>query len=294
MIRSINIKRILFVLFWAGIAVGMGFLINAAWKKQGKAICKGYVITRNDDDSFVFIKKQDVEAVIRLRAGGSLLGQSVDRFPLQRIEDSLKKFIGVSDAQAYFDNRSILYVRIQERIPVARVFTTLGTSFYLDSTGRSLPLSDQVVIECPVFNGLKWENGRADSLQSMRIVALARCIQADSFWSAQVGHFEIDEKGRFELIPVAGNHRVQFGTAEDPAAAFHRLWIFYQQVLRPRGLDTYPRIDVQYQGQVVASRNRYTAESDSTRQRKQVDALIQAGMKSDSTIQITKPIKRAT
>jgi hypothetical protein len=28
--------------------------------------------------------------------------------------------------------------------------------------------------------------------------------------------------------------------------------------------------------------------------RKQVDALIQAGMKSDSTTQITKPIKRAT
>ena len=294
MIRAITIKRILFVLFWVGVAVGMGFLIQSAWNKQGKAVCKGYVITRNDDDSFVFIKTADVESVIRYRAGGSILGRSLDRFPLQRIEDSIRTFTGVSDAQAYFDNQSVLHVRIQERVPVARVFTAAGSSFYLDSLGQILPLSEQVVIECPVFNGLKWENGKADSLQSVRIVALARYIQADTFWSAQVGHFEIDEKGRFELIPVAGNHRVQFGKVENPAAAFQRLWIFYQQVLRPRGLDAYARIDVQYRGQVVASRTRLAAESDSVRQRKQVDALIQAGMKADSVLPITKPIKRAT
>ncbi|NDF96082.1 MAG: hypothetical protein EB107_09660, partial [Proteobacteria bacterium] len=231
MMKRITIRRILFFLFWAGVATGMGFLLKAAWNKQDRAVCKGYEIVRNDGDSFVFVKHAQVESALRLRAGGAIIGQRIDLFPLQRIEDTLKKFIGVSDVQAFFDNRSNLHVRIQERIPIARIFPQSGSSCYLDSMGMVLPLSDQVVIDCPVFNGVHWKAGKPDSLQAKRIVALAKYIQADSFWSAQVGQFDIDDKGNFELVPVAGNHRVQFGNAEDPAAAFRRLWIFYQQVL---------------------------------------------------------------
>lgn len=295
MSRRFTIKKFLFILFWIGIASGMGYLLNAAWNKQGRATCRGYEIVRLDGDPFVFVKKAQVEQVIRLRSGGSIIGQRLDRFPLQRIEDSIRRFIGVSDAQLYFDNQYVLHVRLQERVPIARVFTRNGQSFYLDSNAQSLPLSDQVVIECPVFNGLHVSaQGKPDSLQAKRIVALAQYIQLDSFWSAQVGQFDIDEKGMFELVPVAGNHRVQFGSAEDPAAEFHRLWVFYQKVLRSQGLDRYARIDVRYRGQVVASRNRSVSLPDSVQVRQQVDALIDAGLKADSTQQNLKPIKRAT
>ncbi|MEN9497681.1 MAG: hypothetical protein RL750_580 [Bacteroidota bacterium] len=294
MIRSINIKRILFILLWLGIATAMGFVLRAAWKKQDQAICKGYAINRDDNDSFVFVKRSDVERLIALRAGGRILGQPIDRFPLQAMEDSLETFVGVSDAQIYFDVASVLQVRVVERIPVARVFTTAGNSFYLDSLGSILPLSDAVVIQCPVFNGMKLTGNDPDSVQAKQVVGLAKYIQADSFWSAQVGHFEIDEKGRFEMIPLAGNHRVQFGIPDEPAAAFQRLWIFYQQVLRVQGLDRYARIDVRYRGQVVASQNRRASVIDSTQLRKQVEVLIDAGMKTDSASQLLKPIKRAT
>lgn len=294
MIRQINIKRILFILLWVGIATGMGFVLRAAWKKQDQAICKGYTIVRDDNDSFVFVKRSDVERLISLRAGGRIIGQPIDRFPLQAMEDSLETFIGVSDAQIYFDVASTLQVRVVERVPVARVFAIGGNSFYLDSLGIVLPLSDAVVIDCPVFNGMKWTNNRPDSLQAKQIVGLANYIQADSFWTAQVGHFDIDEKGRFEMIPLAGNHRVQFGVPDDPAAAFQRLWVFYQQVLRSQGLDRYARIDVRYRGQVVASQSRRASTVDTTQLRKQLDVLIDAGMKPDSASQLLKPIKRAT
>ncbi len=293
MMKRITIRRVLFFLFWAGVATGMGWLLKTAWNKQSKAVCLGYDIRRVDGDSFVFVKQAQLEQAIRLRTGGQILNQRVDRFPLQAIEDTLEKFIGVSDVQAFFDNRARLQVRIVERIPVARVFAQNGYSCYLDSLGKILPLSDQVVIDCPVFNGVHWKAGGPDSLQATRIVSLARFIQADSFWSVQVGHFDIDEKGTFEMVPVVGNHRVQFGAADDPAAAFRRLQIFYQQVLRQQGLDRYARIDVRYRGQVVASRSRSVATPDSAQLRKQVDALIRSGMP-DSTQTNTKPIKRAT
>lgn len=294
MIRRFTIKRFFFILFWIGIASGMGYLLQAAWNKQGNATCRGVQVVRLDGDSFVFVKRSQVEQLIRLRAGGAVVGQRLDRFPLQRIEDSLRQFIGVSEAQVYFDNQSVLHVRLQERVPVARVFAAGGRSFYLDSAAQLLPLSDQAVIECPVFNGMHWADNRPDGVQAKRIVSLARYIQADSFWSAQVGQFDIDSKGLFEMIPVVGNHRVQFGKAEDPAGEFHRLWLFYQQVLRTQGLDRYPRIDVRYNGQVVASRTRTIAVPDTIRMRQQVNALITAGLNGDSLQRTPKPIKRAT
>ncbi len=293
MIKQVSIRRVLFILFWLGVATGMGWLLMTAWSKQDHAVCKGYDIVRADGDSFVFVKHAQLEQLIRMRAGGKILGQRLDRFPLQQIEDTLKALVGVSDAQAYFDNRAQLHVKIQERIPVARVFARNGFSCYLDSLGKVLPLSDQVVIDCPVFNGVHWKAVGPDSLQAIRIVSLAQFIQADSFWTAQVGHFDIDEKGIFEMVPAAGNHRVQFGTAEDPAGAFRRLLIFYQQVLKRQGLDRYARIDVRYNGQVVASRNKVQSVLDSAQLRKQVDVLIGAGMR-DSTQTTIKPIKRAT
>ena len=206
----------------------------------------------------------------------------------------MRTFIGVSDAQIYFDNRSILNVRIRERVPVARLFLTNGVSCYLDAEGKILPLSEQVVISCPVFNGVKVNGIRPDSTVARHIVSLAQFVRSDSFWSAQAGHFEVDEKGAFEMIPVAGNHRVLLGTAEDPAVVFRRLSLFYRQVLGPQGLDKYARIDVRYQGQVVASRNRYPTIPDSTRIREQVDVLIRAGMSADTVTSSMKPIKRAT
>ncbi|MBM3432580.1 MAG: hypothetical protein FJX92_06220 [Bacteroidetes bacterium] len=294
MMRSITIQRVLFVLLWVGIAAAMGYLLKTAWSEKKGSRCQGFSLSRKDKDSFVFIQATQVEKLIRLRAGGEIVGQLTSRIPLQAIEDTLKMLPGVSDAQAYFDNASFLQIRIQERLPVARIFIRGGASYYLDSAAQLLPLSDQVVIDCPVFNGVRWEGKHPDSLQAVRIVSLARCIQSDSFWFAQVGHFEIDDKGQFEMIPVAGNHRVQFGGAEDPTASFRRLWLFYQQVLRTQGLDRYARIDVRYQGQVVASRNRYSAQPDSIQLRKQVDKLIEAGLRSDSSYQVIKPIKRAT
>ena len=53
----------------------------------------------------------------------------------------------------WFDNRNVLHVEVYEREPIARIFTTAGNSFYIDSTERKLPLSDKMSARVPVFTG---------------------------------------------------------------------------------------------------------------------------------------------
>jgi len=59
------------------------------------------------------------------------------------MESLLEKNVWIKDAQLFFDNNGILRVSVTEREPIARVFTREGNSFYIDSSGVQLPLSDK-------------------------------------------------------------------------------------------------------------------------------------------------------
>jgi cell division protein FtsQ len=58
---------------------------------------------------------------------------------LAGMERLLEKSSWVADAEIYFDSQDVLHITATERQPIARIFTTTGTSFYIDSSGRKLP-----------------------------------------------------------------------------------------------------------------------------------------------------------
>jgi cell division protein FtsQ len=77
------------------------------------------------------------------------------------------------------------------------------------------------------------------------------------------------------MIPVVGNHLVRLGNGDNIDKKFHRLMVFYQQVLSKTGFDRYKLIDVQYAGQVVASKYAGDPKVDSIQFKKNVEKLIQ-------------------
>ena len=76
------------------------------------------------------------------------------------------------------------------------------------------------------------------------------------------------------MIPVVGNHLVKLGNGENIDEKFQRLMVFYKQVLSKTGFDKYKVIDVQYKGQVVASKYAGNAKVDSVQLRKNVEKLL--------------------
>ncbi len=70
---------------------------------------------------------------------------------LASMETALKKSQWIKNAELFFDNNNVLEVRITEREPIARIFTTSGSSFYIDSSLARLPLSDKFSPRLPVF-----------------------------------------------------------------------------------------------------------------------------------------------
>jgi len=271
------IQKILFVSLWLVISSGMVVLLVAAIGKQKKDQCKDYSITIKSSQHNFFVDKKDVEQLLMTATKGNIKGQALLSFNLRQLEQLLKDNHWIYDAELYFDNRNVLYVTITEKEPIARIFTTEGASYYIDGWAKRMPLSEKVSVRVPLFTGfpeMKLMTTK-DSLLLADIKTMADFIRNDPFWATQVSQIDITADRNFEMIPVVGNHLVKLGNGEEIAQKFHRLFVFYNQVLSKTGFNKYKIIDVQYAGQVVASKQTGTAKVDSVQLRKNVEKLLQ-------------------
>lgn len=284
-----TIKKIFFIAFWLCVGGGMFTLLMAAISTKNRERCSGYEIEIRGGMKNLFIDEKDVELLLQKNLGGSITGKLITSFNLHLLEMKLEKDNWIEDAELYFDNKDMLHVRIREREPIARIFTGAGASYYIDSTGRSIALSDKLSARVPVFTGFPDRmNNAADSQLLNQVKKAASFIYHDPFWMAQVAQIDINEKRKFEMVPVVGNHLVRFGDGENIEAKFRRLMVFYQQVLSKVGFEKYKLIDVQYRGQVVASRFIGDPKIDSVLLRKNVERLLQLSWEAatDSAIRI--------
>lgn len=284
----------MFITVWLCIGAGMLTLLLAAISKKNKGRCKDYTITLNGVQNNFFIDEKDVEQLLMKATKGNIRGEQIASFKLHELEVMLEHNTWIDNAELYFDNRDVLHITITEKEPVARVFTTAGNSFYIDSLGRKMPLSDKLSARVPVFTGFpdKKKLNAGDSLLLNNIRVAANYIMNHPFWMSQVSQIDITADRDFEMIPVVGNHLVKLGNGENIDKKFHRLLLFYKQVLSKTGFDKYKVIDVQYKGQVVVSKYAGDAKIDSVQLRRNVEKLLRQSVEAenDTVIRAMPPL----
>ena len=250
------IRKFLFVTIWLTIGTGMLILLIAAIGRKNHGLCRDYKIAIKARQNNFFIDEKDILQLLVAAMNGNIKGQQISLFNLHQLEQLLEDNTWIKDAQLYFDNRDVLHIKITEREPIARIFTATGNSFYIDSIGRKMPLSNKMSARVPVFTGFPEKKvlSRKDSLLLNDVKTTARFIFNDPFWMAQAAQIDITPERTFEMTPVVGNHTVKLGDGENIDQKFHRLFVFYKQVLSKTGFDKYKVIDVQYAGQVIGSK----------------------------------------
>jgi cell division protein FtsQ len=281
------------------IAAGIGVLLIAAINKKNNKTCSGLRIQIRTGGGRQFIEEREVFNLLKGNGGDKLLGQTLSSLDLRKKEEMIKENIWIRDAQVFFDNNEVLRVNVIEREPIARIFTGDGGSFYIDSGGVVLPLPDQLPAKVPVFTGFPLKRYRlrgTDSALSRQIATLSVYILNDPFWMAQIEQVNIKPDKTFEMVPAVGSHLIGFGDGNDIEQKFHRLMIFYKEVMTKTGFEKYGRIDLRYQGQVVATRRGANmTRIDSLKAIKNIEQMIrsaQQGQVDDLHPQNTLPLER--
>jgi cell division protein FtsQ len=289
---KINIRKILSLTLWCTLGAGVVVLLVAAIGYRNNKVCKGYRIDISGASGILFIDKRQIVDLLSGSAGaGKWQNKPTASFDLRRMEAMLEKNVWIKDAQLFFDNNGILRVNVMEREPIARIFTVDGNSFYIDSSGAQLPLSDKLTAKLPVFTDYPASKIRMhgqDSLLAVQMRQLSMFIRSDSFWMAQVAQVDITPGRTFELVPTVGNHLIGFGDGNNYEDKFHRLFVFYKEVLSRVGFDKYSRVDVAYAGQVIGTqKGSEGSRQDSLQGMRNIREMIRAAqhLQSDTTHQ---------
>ena len=252
-----KLTKILTALVWILLGSGTIVLLVAAIAKRNNEHCLQTNINISGVQNNFFIDKKDVIEIIQKNNGGKLEDKSIHDIDLASMEIALQKDQWIKKAELFFDNNNVLQVRISEREPIARIFTSSGTSFYMDSSLKRLPLSDKFSARLPVFTNFPTDLmvlTKKDSNLLRQIKTLGEFIGTSPFWMAQIEQVDINETGTFELTPKVGNQVIYFGNADDYREKFGKLLTFYRQIEAIAGWNKYSAIDLKYKGQVIGVR----------------------------------------
>jgi cell division protein FtsQ len=253
-----QIGKWLLTTVWVLIAAGTVVLLVAANNKGKQQLCTGMEVTIQGVSRHCFLDKNDILLAINEYLEGGPKGQPVSSFNLLAMESELRKNVWVRKIEMYFDNNNMLQVNVHEREPVARVFTTTGGSFYVDSAHMMLPLSQKYSARLPVFTNFPTDRRvltPADSSLLGDIVAIGQAVRNDDFRMAFIEQIDITSVRDFELVPKIGNGLVRLGTVENLEEKFSKLLLFFRKVvIGGQAWNRYSTIDLRFRDQVVAQR----------------------------------------
>lgn len=261
---------------WLAIGSGMTTLLIAANNKPEVHSCQQVVVSIQGERGQFYIDKNDVYGQIKYAVGKSVVGMPIADVDLSMLEGMLEGQTWIRDAELYFDSRNVLHVLIAERDPIARVFTTEGKSFYIDSAGVRMPLLPGVSARLPVVTNFPAAKklARGDSAVLRDVTSIAQYINDNQFWQAQIAQIDITGAKTIELMPVIGNHVIRIGNAKDLEEKLNRLFLFYKQVLTQTGFDKYGIVDVQFKDQVIGIKSKMSSAVDSIQLQKNIQELI--------------------
>jgi len=249
----INVKRDIKIL--AAVIVVAG-IIAFTERKQSRASIKDITIKMVNINENHFLDESDILDFMELDKE-NLKGASLDRVNLKEVEQKIKREPFVKDAQLYSDLKGNLVVRTELRRPIARIVRNDGPDGYIAEDGTVMPVSDRftarvILVSGPYVRNLLKQKNLNDFEEGKNLLNLIESIRDDEFWSAQIAQLEIDSKMRITIFPQVGDERIEFGKPENAEIKFKKLMIFYKEILPRMGWNKYNRVNLEYEGQIVA------------------------------------------
>lgn len=228
-------------------------------RRQGNVAIKDISIRMENINDNHFLEESDIQTLMQL-SKENLKGASVEKVNLKSIEKKIMNDPFIQDADLYSDLKGNVVARVELRRPIARIVRNDGPDGYIAEDGTLMPTSDKFTPRVVLISGgyarklllldnvNKVEGGKD-------LITLINKIREDEFWSAQIAQLDIDSKMNVVIYPQVGDERIEFGkpgNADEQEAKLKKLMIYYKEILPRVGWNRYNRVNLQYEGQIVA------------------------------------------
>jgi len=268
--KKINLKKIIVFVLWiigiSSFAVLLGF-VNAEQKEVvGKSI--NVIVTNESENSF--IDENIVGSYLNDRKD-FVINQKLKDIRVVEIENALNAHPAIEKADVSVDINGRAEIKVTQRKPVVRIMNTQGESYYIDSNGKLMPLSDNYSARVPFANGLIIEgyssfyNYSINKIEEDTILnklcvidnvfRVAEYVEKDSLLNSMIQQIHVNAKKEIELYATIGNHKIVFGNSDDISEKFKKLKMFYKDGLNSiDAWNKYSIINLKYKNQVVCTK----------------------------------------
>ena len=261
-------KRSRKIIIWS---VLIGYVVIAlvfARSSRKEVVCNGISVTIADDDKYRFVKEKEILKLIE-RPEKSIIGSKLSKLDCSNIEQRVYNHPAVKDAEVYTTIYGKLHIRITQRKPIIRISSKNNQSYYIDSEGKPMPISENFSAQTLFANGniqealplskIKTFTTAGDTFKTashhivFELYKLAIFIDNDDFWRNQIQQVFVNDKFEIEIIPTVGSQIILLGNADDLETKFAKLRSMYY-AFNQIGWNKYSFINLKYNNQIICTK----------------------------------------
>lgn len=264
-----KIRKIAILCGWIILVAALFVLAGFVEVEQKAILCKEIRVNIDYQEGDIFLSPEEINTAVNVLYDGQITGKPLKEISLEQIRERLSENPYIVSSQVYTTVDGSLILNIQQYKPILRVFNSRGQSYYISTEGTMLPLSDNYIARVPIATGLisdaysisknlipgklDWDEADQNLTTLQKLYLMARYLEYNDFFRAQVDQIYVNRERELELIPKVGDHLILFGGVNNLEEKFDKLMAFYREGLRTNGWSKYSILNIKYKNQVICS-----------------------------------------
>lgn len=193
-----------------------------------------------------YITKDSVNNLLIQSYGAVASIHKVD-LDLNSVEKRLNSNAMVEKAEVYITVDGKLKAIITQRRPVARIFEG-SQSYYLDSKGQKMPLSDNETARVPLVTG------NIEMADAKKMQQLLDYIYKDAFLNKNIIGLSVTPVGNMILKSRGDDYDIVFGKPINIERKFENYKAFLQDAAKDTLIKNYKTVNLKFTQQVVCTK----------------------------------------
>ena len=218
-------------------------LAFSAQRNSERLVSKIHINFLGDDN--LFITRETVNKLL-IQNNESVTNVPKEILDLNGLENALKSNPMIKTAEVYLTVSGEVQADINQRKPIARVST--NAAYYIDDLGAYMPLSKNYTARVPLVTGFVEKNNLGS------IFTIANKIKNDDFLKNQI--VEIHQKQNLNMVLKTrmADFEIELGDLKHLDKKINNLKAFYQKAKKDKTLNTYSKVNLQFENQVVCTK----------------------------------------
>jgi len=254
-------KRKLNIFSWTMLIIVIIVSTSFVSYRSNKVVCQKINVQISDSLLNRFVDRNDIVSFMK-KSESLVFGKPIWDLNTALIENRIENLSFVLNAEAYSDCKGQLNIIVRQKKPIIRVKNNAGGEFYIDNQGDVLPLSGKyashvLIVNGEISNNVLVNKRKVKDYKNNRlneIYTLAKFIDSNEFWRAQIQQIYLTSNGEYEMIPRVGAHVILFGSFRDYQNKFKKLMAVYQQGFKYKGWNKYSIINLKFDNQIVCTK----------------------------------------